>query len=173
MNKKRVYTIGLCIAVVAEMLLFYILVALKGHFPPLINWEAHIFLNASLNFLSALCLTCAIFFVAHKKINKHRCFIHLALFFSGLFLVSYILFHLGHHRSIQSFIVPQELFYTILATHVLASIIGLPFIFITYGLALTRQISEHKKLAKFTFYLWEYISITGIFVALISLLSQK
>lgn len=172
MNETKIINIAFALAVAAEAFLVFMLKELRGSFDPVLEWSTHISVNASFNFLSAMALAISIYFVKNKKIKQHSLFIHLALTFSALFLVSYILFHLTHNHPIKEYIIPKILFYLLLGTHIFASVVSLPMIFISYGLGLFNKISEHKRFAKMTFYLWEYVSITGIIVVLVSLFSK-
>jgi putative membrane protein len=89
-----------------------------------------------------------------------------AILLSVLFLITYI----GHHllASETKFGGPHDAFYFfylfILITHIVLATIILPFILFTAYRALTGEYPQHKKLAKFTWPLWLYVSITGVLV---------
>ena len=85
---------------------------------------------------------------------------------SALFLVNYIFYHLavGHISfTNESFKIP---YYIILITHLLMSVISLPLVFLTYAFGFLNRLQEHKKIAKITFFAWEYVSITGVIIVL-------
>ena len=58
----------------------------------------------------------------------------------------------------------KYVYYFILLTHILLSIIVIPFVLITYVRAITNNIEKHKKIAKITFPLWLYVAVTGVIV---------
>lgn len=124
-------------------------------------------LNAVLNGLSAISLTIGFFFIRRREIAKHRAAMMTAFAFSSLFLVSYIANHAIHgdtlypvHNSTRT------VYLTILASHILLSIVALPIVLITFFLSLSGRFRQHKKLARWTFPLWLYVSVTGVVVYL-------
>ncbi len=124
-------------------------------------------LNAVLNGLSALSLTAGFVFIRRREIARHRAAMMTAFVFSSVFLVSYIANHAIHgdtlypaHNSLR----PTYLL--LLASHVLLSIVALPIVLITFFLSLSGRFRQHKKLARWTFPLWLYVSVTGVIVYL-------
>jgi putative membrane protein len=106
--------------------------------------------------------------VKQKNFARHRNLMFTAIILSILFLVSYIAHHLfagetkfGGEGAIRYF------YFFILATHILLAAIILPFILFTAYRALTGEYDLHKKLAKYSFPLWLYVSITGVLVYLL------
>lgn len=126
----------------------------------------HSWLNGFFNLASATTLIMAFRAIKKRMIKFHIIFIHLSLLFSGLFLISYILYHLsiGHIEYTNKTF--QEIYFLILITHVFASIVSLPLIFSTYFLGIFNLKDKHKLLAKKTFSLWLYVSITGFIIVL-------
>lgn len=122
--------------------------------------------NASLNAVSALALFIAFRFIQKQDIKKHIIFIHVAMFFSAAFLVNYIFYHLsvGHVRFEHTYL--RAPYIILLITHLLASFVALPMIFYTYLLGIFQKRKQHKSIAKKTFYIWEYVSITGVMIVL-------
>ncbi len=124
-------------------------------------------LNAILNALSAVALTAGFVFIRRREIARHRASMLTAFAFSSVFLVSYITNHALHgdtlypvHNSLRT------LYLTLLASHVLLSILALPIVLITFFLSLSGRFRQHKKLARWTFPLWLYVSVTGAIVYL-------
>lgn len=122
-------------------------------------------LNALLNALSAISLTIGFSFILRRKIAQHRVAMTTAFLFSSLFLVSYITNHALHgdtrypgHSTIRT------VYLLILASHVLLSVLALPIVLITFFLSLTGRFQQHRKLARFTFPIWLYVSVTGVVV---------
>lgn len=122
--------------------------------------------NALFNSLSALCLTFG--FINIKRGNRtiHMRFMISATVFSALFLVSYITYHAyhgdTHFPTEYGWVRPAYL--TLLATHILASIVALPLILLTLWYATRSQFKFHRKIARWTFPIWLYVSVTGVIV---------
>jgi putative membrane protein len=120
-------------------------------------------LNALLNGLSAVALLIGYTFIRAKHIGAHRAAMLTAFGFSTLFLVSYILHHALHgdvrypaHAALRSVYLP------LLASHILLAVVALPLILVTFFFSLSGRIPQHRKLARWTFPLWLYVSITGV-----------
>jgi putative membrane protein len=120
-------------------------------------------LNAILNGLSATALLIGFTFIRARKIAAHRASMITAFVFSTLFLVSYIAHHALHgdvrypqHADFRTF------YLWLLATHIILAIVALPMVLVTFFFSLTRRFPQHKKIARWTFPLWLYVSITGV-----------
>ena len=142
-------------------------------------FDVHIFatINAFLNTLTAILLVAALLAIkVTKNYEFHRSLMMTCLFFSVLFLVSYIAHHLfageakfgdANHDGIVSEDEKLQVgglrtFYLIiLSTHIFLATIILPFILFTAYRALTGEYPIHKKLAKITWPLWFYVAATG------------
>jgi putative membrane protein len=122
-------------------------------------------LNAVLNGLCTISLVVGFFFIRSRRIAKHRAAMFTAFFFSTIFLISYLTnftlhgeTHFNRHSEWWPF------YWKLLASHVLLSMVALPMILITFFLSLTGRFPSHKKLARYTFPIWLYVSITGVIV---------
>ncbi|MGO9316634.1 MAG: DUF420 domain-containing protein [Terracidiphilus sp.] len=120
-------------------------------------------LNALLNGLSATALLLGYTFIRAKRIQAHRAAMMTAFGFSTFFLVSYILHHALHgdvrypaHAALRSVYLP------LLASHIILAVVALPLILVTFFFSLTGRIPQHRKVARWTFPLWLYVSITGV-----------
>jgi putative membrane protein len=122
--------------------------------------------NAFFNSLSAICLTFG--FVNIKRGNRkvHMRFMISATVFSALFLVSYITYHSFHGdtKFPLGFGWVRPAYLTLLATHILASMVALPLILLTLWYATRSQFNFHKRVARWTFPIWLYVSVTGVIV---------
>jgi putative membrane protein len=121
--------------------------------------------NALFNSLSAVCLILG--FVNIKRGNRlvHLRFMLSATVFSALFLVSYITYHYFHGDTKfpgHGWIRPVYL--SILASHIVLSMLALPLILGTLWWALRSEFRFHKKIARWTFPIWLYVSVTGVIV---------
>ncbi len=133
-----------------------------------LGFNPHVFakINAGINFTVAVLLPIGIYLAKHKKYTAHKRVMFTAIVLSSLFLISYVL----HHLLTASTSYPKDagsikyFYYFILITHIFLAGIILPFILITAYRALTAEFSAHKKIARITFPIWWYVSITGVLV---------
>src|SRR5579883_319855 len=121
--------------------------------------------NALFNSLSGICLVCG--YVQIRRGNRlvHMRFMLSATVFSTLFLASYITYHFFHgdtHFPGHGWIRPVYFF--ILISHIGLSIVALPLILATLWYALRSQFRFHRRVARWTFPVWLYVSVTGVLV---------
>jgi putative membrane protein len=122
-------------------------------------------LNAILNALCTVALVTGFVFIRARRIPQHRAAMFTAFFFSSIFLVSYLTNFTLHGETHFNRLSPWWPFYwKLLASHILLSIVALPMILITFFLSLTGRFPSHKKLARYTFPIWLYVSLTGVIV---------
>lgn len=122
-------------------------------------------LNAVLNACSAVSLCVGLYFIKKKDVRAHRTAMLLAFSFSALFLVSYILNHALHGDTLfPAHGIVRPIYFSILASHILLSIVALPLVLITLFLSLTSRFASHRKIARVTFPIWLYVSVTGVLV---------
>ena len=122
-------------------------------------------LNALLNLLCTVALLFGFRYIWREQITQHRNAMFTAFFFSTLFLVSYITNHALHgdaHFQGQGLIRP--IYFSLLISHILLSVIALPMILITFFFSLTGRFSLHRRIARYTFPIWLYVSVTGVIV---------
>ncbi|MCL4168628.1 UNVERIFIED_CONTAM: hypothetical protein GTU68_036382 [Idotea baltica] len=120
---------------------------------------------ASVNGLTAIVLVIAVVAIKNKNRKLHERLMKFAIMLSVGFLLMYIGYHMTSDSTKfggEGFI--KYLYYFILVTHILLSIIIIPFVLITYVRAITNNIERHKKIAKITFPLWLYVAVTGVVV---------
>jgi putative membrane protein len=122
-------------------------------------------LNALLNGLSATALLIGYTFIRARKIKAHRASMLTAFAFSTLFLVSYIANYALHGEShYPGHSLLRTVYLVILTSHVLLSVIALPLVLVTFFFSLTGRIPTHRKVARWTFPIWLYVSVTGVIV---------
>jgi len=120
-------------------------------------------LNALLNGLSATALLIGFVFIRARKVNYHWRAMVTAFALSTMFLVGYILHHALHGDVRYPAGAPyRSIYLPILASHILLSAVALPMILITFFFSLTRRFPQHKKIARWTFPIWLYVSVTGV-----------
>ncbi len=124
-------------------------------------------LNAVFNALSATALAAGFVFILRRRLSAHRNAMLTAFVFSSLFLVSYILNHYLHGDTRYPAQAPYRTFYLLMLTsHVVLSIVALPMVLLTFFLSLSGRFATHRKVARLTFPLWFYVSVTGVLVYL-------
>lgn len=120
---------------------------------------------ASINAFTAVLLVASV--VAIKKGNKkqHEQLNTLAIICSALFLVMYVAYHMTSNSTpFGGKGTIRYIYYFVLITHILLSIVIIPFVLITFMRARLGKFPEHKKIAKITFPLWLYVAVTGVIV---------
>jgi putative membrane protein len=127
--------------------------------------------NGSLNALSAVFLTAGYIFIKRKNQNAHRNCMAAALVTSTLFLICYLTYHfyLAYylHKGPTKFTDPawfRPIYLGILLTHTLLAVVILPMVIITLILAIKRRFEAHRKIARWTWPLWMYVSVTGVLI---------
>ncbi len=122
-------------------------------------------LNALLNSLCTIALITGFCFIRNRRIEAHRTSMFTAFIFSSLFLASYITNYALHGESHFHGVGDIRLFYfPLLISHICLSVVVLPMILITFFLSLSGRFPQHKKLARYTFPIWLYVSVTGVIV---------
>jgi uncharacterized membrane protein YozB (DUF420 family) len=122
-------------------------------------------INASLNGTSTVLLLTGRWFIAQRKIAAHRLMMLAAVVTSTLFLISYLYYHF-HVGSVhfQGTGWARPLYFTILISHVVLAAAIVPLVIITLTRALRERFDKHRAIARWTFPLWLYVSITGVIV---------
>ena len=120
---------------------------------------------ASLNGLTALLLITAFWAIKNKKIKLHERLMKTAIICSILFLLMYITYHMtSDSTKFRGEGTIKFVYFFILISHILLSIIVIPFVLITYVRAITKNFERHKKIARITFPLWLYVAVSGVVV---------
>jgi uncharacterized membrane protein YozB (DUF420 family) len=130
--------------------------------------------NATLNGLSAVFLTLGFIFIKRGNKIAHRNCMVTAFCTSAVFLVCYLTYHtyLGAvlHRGPTRFVDPawfRPIYLTILISHTILAAAIVPMIFITLSRALKERFDRHKVIARWTWPLWMYVSVTGVVIYLL------
>lgn len=123
--------------------------------------------NASLNALSGLLLLTGYLFIRRKRIDAHRRFMLAACVTSTLFLISYVTYHAirgGVVTKFQGTGGVRSLYLFILTSHTILAVVILPLAIITVWNGLKMRVPQHRRVARWTFPLWMYVSATGVLV---------
>jgi putative membrane protein len=122
-------------------------------------------INATLNSLSAAFLILGFIFIKSKNIKAHRACMLSAFASSSLFLISYLVYHY------QVGSVPfkgqgaiRTVYFTILLTHTILAVVVVPLALITLFRALQENFPKHRRIARWAFPIWLYVSVTGVLV---------
>lgn len=130
-------------------------------------------LNATLNALSGVFLLCGFYFIMRRRIAAHRACMLTASTVSALFLLCYLI-----HHAIRTYLyglgptrfegegIARPIYFTILTSHTILAILVFPFVLVTLRRALKGTFDTHRKLARFVFPVWLYVSVTGVIVYL-------
>lgn len=165
-NTPRGYKIGM----LALGLIIPVAVAVLYFFPQLFRIEGAdvSFLpavNAGLNSLTAVFLVLGYFFIRRKQVTWHRAMMGTAFVLGALFLVSYVVYHsqvpstkFGGEGLIKG------IYYFILLTHIVLAAVTVGLVLFTLYFALTNQFARHRRIARWTFPIWLYVSVTGVIV---------
>jgi putative membrane protein len=122
---------------------------------------------ATINGLTAVLLITAVIAIKNGKRRLHERLVKICILLSVSFLLMYILYHATatetHYGGTG---ILRYLYFFILISHILLSIVVIPFVLFTYVRARYGNFERHKALAKFTFPIWLYVAITGVVVYL-------
>jgi len=122
---------------------------------------------ATINGLTALILVVAVYYIKKGKRKIHENLIKVCIALSLSFLVMYIAYHLtSDPTSFGGSGVIAYLYFFILITHILLSIVVIPLVLISYLKASQSNFVAHRKIAKITFPIWLYVAVTGVIVYL-------
>jgi putative membrane protein len=157
----------IAISAVASLFLFWLV---YFHAPADVSGTHLLFLpalNALLNGLAAVALVIGFLFIRAQNVTAHRASMFTAFVFSSLFLVAYITNYALHgemHFQGQGTI--RSVYFPLLISHIILAVVVLPMILITFFLSLSGRFSAHRRLARWTFPIWLYVSVTGVIVYL-------
>lgn len=121
--------------------------------------------NASLNALSAVALFTGFYFIRRKVVDRHRKAMLSAVGASALFLAFYVarVALTGTHEFAGEGLA-RTVYLTILISHMILAVLVLPFVLRLLWLVHKERFAEHKRLARYVFPVWAYVSVTGLLV---------
>ena len=122
---------------------------------------------AIINGLTAILLVVAVYYIKNGKRKIHESLIKVCIALSLMFLVMYIAYHMTTDpTSYGGKGIIAYMYYFILITHILLSVIVIPLVLTSYSRAVQSNFKLHKKIAKVTFPIWLYVAVTGVVVYL-------
>jgi putative membrane protein len=122
---------------------------------------------AGINGLTAVLLVAALIAVKNKKIKLHESIMKVAILCSVAFLGMYVAYHMTSEATPYGGSgAMKALYFFILISHIVLSVVVIPFVLLTYVRAITNNIERHKKIAKIAYPIWLYVAVTGVVVYL-------
>lgn len=123
---------------------------------------------ATINAFTALILMTALIAIKNNKIQLHQKLMITAILFSALFLIMYVAYHMtstptpyGGNGTLK------YIYYFILSSHILLSVAVIPLVLVTYFRARALKFELHRRIARITFPIWLYVTISGVVVYLL------
>ncbi len=166
MSIRRIAIISFILSLVAFLFLSWLIYIKPPASSEGLLWVSYLpTTNAIFNTLSTLSILIGIAAIRRGYKKAHAFSMASALAFSGLFLVSYVVYHHFQGDTLFTGTGPiRTLYFFILISHIVLTAVALPMIFATVGFAVTRKFEAHRKLAKWTYPLWLYVSVTGVLI---------
>lgn len=162
--KKWIVLLSVAIPLVV-VLLFSINLKKMGFIIEPLNFLPPIY--ASINGLTAVLLVFAVIAIKNGKRKLHENLMKTAIACSIAFLGMYVAYHMtSDSTKFGGEGLIKYVYYFILVTHIVLSVIIIPLVLITYVRALSQLFDQHKKIAKITFPIWLYVAVTGVIVYL-------
>lgn len=124
-------------------------------------------LNAMLNATSGILITLGFIFIRRNRIKAHRACMISAVTVSILFLISYVIYHYNYGSTrFQGTGWTRPFYFAVLGTHTVMAAVIVPFVIVTIRRAIKGDFERHRRIARWTFPMWLYVSITGVIVYL-------
>ncbi len=122
-------------------------------------------MNAILNAGSATLISVGLWAIKQRKRRLHMQLMLTASALSALFLVNYIYYHFAHGDThFAGYVIVRPIYFAVLISHVLLSMVTFPMILTSLYLGLSNRIDTHRRLSKWTWAGWMYVSVTGVVV---------
>ena len=128
-------------------------------------------INATLNGASAVLLLTGRRLIAQRKIQQHRAVMISAVITSTLFLACYLTYHallqIYAHGAITRFQgtgLSRPIYFSILLSHTILAVVTVPLVLVTLSRGLRERFDKHRAIARWTFPIWLYVSVTGVVI---------
>ena len=122
---------------------------------------------ATINATTAIILIVAVFQIRKGNRKLHERLMKIAISLSAVFLVLYMIYHMTSDSTPYGGEgILRYIYYFVLLTHILLSIVVIPFVLITFVRAISGQFYQHRKIARYTYPLWLYVAVSGVVVYL-------
>lgn len=124
-------------------------------------------LNATLNGIAGLFLLAGYYFIRRRQIERHRAAMIAAFATSSLFLVSYVIYHANAgSRPFPGQGAVRIVYFAILISHIILAAAIVPLALVTLARGLRRDDVRHRRIARITWPIWIYVSVTGVVIYL-------
>lgn len=162
-SSRPIITTVLAVSAVATLFLFWLIYMHPATDVGNTRYPFLPALNAIFNGLAATSLLIGYSFIRARKLSAHRASMITAFVFSTLFLVSYIVHHALHGNvRYPANAALRTIYLTLLTSHVILAVVALPMVLVTFFFSLTGRLPNHRRIARWTFPLWLYVSVTGV-----------
>jgi len=171
MNDKLIFRIVWTISAIVLLVIILLQAHLVNLFPNhdvLPKWVQFLpTLNASINGTCTILLLISYYFIRQKKIRIHKVLNITAFILSSIFLVSYLIFHsAGLETKFGGEGTIRYVYFFILITHIILAAVVLPLILLSFYHGMKMHVEKHRKLVRWSFPIWLYVTITGVVVYL-------
>lgn len=164
-DAKKAISIIVGVSIIALLFLVW-LIYIKDPAPAEIPWVKNLSaLNAAFNSLSTLFLILGFREIKKRNFSKHMKFMISAFVTSSLFLVSYVIYHhfVGDTKFMGEGII-RPVYFFVLISHIVLSAFVVPLVLTSFYFAFSGKFTIHRKVSKWTFPIWLYVSVTGVLV---------
>lgn len=153
---------------VAVPLVVAILLALPSKYP-VGEWTKSLpHVIGSVNTVTALSLLAGLFFIKRGKVHAHRLMMLVSLALGSVFLVCYVVYHLSNEPNrFGGDGMMRTVYLFILISHIGLSLVVLPLVLRAAGFAFLSEFEKHKRIVKYAYPIWLYVSVTGVIVYLL------
>ncbi|MBP9681465.1 MAG: DUF420 domain-containing protein [Bacteriovorax sp.] len=165
-SDKNVFTLIIFLSLGVLVFLVWLIYFKPEANPQSSGWVSSLpALNAFLNTLTSIFLVAGRAFIKQNNIKWHKRLMFTATGTSAFFLISYITYH--HFHGDTKFMATgliRYFYFSVLISHILLSAVQVPLILSTLYLGLTQKFTKHKKVARITYPIWLYVSVTGVLI---------
>lgn len=124
-------------------------------------------LNAIINAVCSVLLITSYYFIKKKQIEIHKRINITTFLFSGLFLISYVIYHyFGNETKFPADHPLRPVYLMVLLTHILLAAVVLPLVLLSFYYGLKMNVKAHRRLVRWTFPIWLYVTVSGVLVYL-------
>lgn len=167
MNKKSHNTYNAIIIAVSVLIPVVVALLSRMRIPNVASLDMLPPIYAVINGLTAILLIAAVMQIKRGNRKKHEQLMKVNIFLSLLFLLMYIAYHVTSDMTkYGGDDTSRYIYYFILASHIILSVVLVPLVLFTYKHAALREFDKHRRLAKITFPIWFYVAVTGVVVYL-------
>jgi len=171
MNDKTIFRLVWAISIIVLLAVVFLQANIVNLFPNhdvLPAWVQFLpKLNAMINGTCTVLLLASYYFIRQKNIRVHKILNIITLLLSSCFLISYLIFHsAGVETKFGGEGPIRYVYFFILITHIILAAIVLPLVLLSFTRGMKMQVEKHRKIVRWSFPIWLYVTITGVVVYL-------